>query len=145
MQLKLKLLLLVSSFFVFQLFSKAQSANVKEFGYYIQINGIETKQSINTFVNSIRGKSVITSFIHYNFGGRFYILKSTKHISQNDFKSWIDNKYTVVSFKEGVYNDKEILALKKGMISKKKINFNLINIIHEKIFTIYISCNDSFY
>ncbi len=100
MQLKLKQLFLLSSFFMLHFLGKAQSTNVsKSVDYYIELKGITTKTDLKNLSNVIKAKNEVSFFSSYHGTPMFHILKLNKSISKAEFVKWIEPlKLQVVKF-----------------------------------------------
>jgi hypothetical protein len=117
MQLKLKLLLLVSSFFVFQLFSKAQSANVKEFDYYIKFKEKLAKPDKKYINETIKQKNSVVKVFMSNPLNPYYIIKSKVALTKESLQNWFISKYTISVFEITNTND---VGLMKKLRSRNK-------------------------
>lgn len=100
-----KILLLLSlAFFSASSFSIHQplSANHNlQSEYYIYISGVSERNDVIYLQDLIQKKEGVSFFMAERFPVRCFVLKSTRPISETEFKKWIPKKYIVKSFGEG--------------------------------------------
>lgn len=100
-----KILLLLSlTFFSASSFSIYQPhiANYNlQFEYYIYISGVTERSDVLSLQELIQKKEGVSFFMAERFPVRCFVLKSSRSISETEFKKWIPQKYTIKSFGEG--------------------------------------------
>ena len=105
-----KILLTALSFLFLQIaFSQAKTVQNTEFTYYIEITGINTKQSTKDFQKEIAKHTEVLQFQGYGIPRSFFLLYANKEIPQNIFKSWVLNSgYTIKVYQKKVLTPKFI-------------------------------------
>lgn len=84
------------SFFSFVLLSfgfhqqlNAQTTTTKEYGYYIELSGINNKTNISSLEEIIKAKPSTIFFRGFTGVKVFHILKTSKAISKEEFTQWV--------------------------------------------------------
>jgi hypothetical protein len=97
-------LLLSLIFFSSQSFSIQNAKSNKcdlPFEYYIYISGVTERNDVLSLQALIQKKECVSFFMAERFPVRCFVLKSSRHISEAEFKKWIPGKYVIESFGEG--------------------------------------------
>jgi len=97
-------LLFAFTFFSSQSFSNHNAKPNKcylQFEYYIYISGVKERNDVLSLQALIQEKEGVSFFMAERFPVRCFVLKSSRYISESEFKKWIPEKYVVESFGEG--------------------------------------------
>ena len=97
-------LLLAFTFFSAQSFSIHNAKPNKcdlQFEYYIYISGVKERNDVLSLQALIQKKEGVSFFMADRFPVRCFVLKSSRYISESEFKKWIPSKYVIESFGEG--------------------------------------------
>lgn len=89
--------------------------------YYICLSGITTPADIERVENSIKEKQGVTFFQGDKYPVRYFILKTTMPLTQEEFNSWLSKDNTIQYFGEGIQGkEKAMLTYKKLRQSSSK-------------------------
>ena len=91
--------------------------NSATYQYYVDINGVETKEICKKIENAIAAKENVISFRTVGFPSKYFVLKSNVHISEDQLRSWIAENNLVLSF----YGQSES-SLERLIANKRKQN-----------------------
>ncbi len=101
------LLLLLGAFGVAKAQSPAnrvvsQSERTDLYDYYVYIKGVKTKDDVRAIEANVKKQKGVELFICNKFPVQYFLLKTPRLLSKEQFSAWVDaKKYTVDFFGQG--------------------------------------------